>query len=1362
MRFKNMNFNRNNYNPNIWDVSRNPFPPFGNNQQNFNQNSGNFQNPFPHYFPQQQNHSPGIRPLLSLPGGETTPPNFRKYNNNNNSDYRRPGPACRTIGRNNHQGNNSNWMKNNSNFKNRDQQRGNKKPWQDQNDSQQNPTSSSEDNHSAPKFKSLVDHLKAVANAKKSDGSAQGDNSTNEIDAMCAKNASEASKKLLRQLKTMDKDSVRDLIKNPKQPYKKKVLNIQAREKLREQMRKKLHKLGESGEYQIEPDECIDFEKIPESLIAQIGKTIDLHPEIDVDMELSESISEELIKDIEVVTTNLGDDFFKGSEMLLFNGVNLLGDADTEHDIKIYDNGSRFPPLPVEPPPSPPPQPVPPPTKPESEAAFTSVEKPWSPVRNNNNNNDQQSFTEDTWDDFDSARNPDPPAPVQVIAPSTKPPVVDIEPVSRPLPKPINDSTNISATRSIQALCPIPTKDDDDDDEWDRPQKTPQKTVVETASDVKQAEFSTETVATNEQSSEVKLMNDTTQRANETYGEYRRRLATQQAQDVDAEVPGKEVINNENPQHSQNNQNQRKDWMNNENNSGRNSRNDNWNKNNQNNRNNRQQNRNSRFDTPRGRDRNPNNYQQQRHLSRDTNNSFDSGRNEKFDDIRDAHNYRFQNESGRDGPNIDRLNTILNPKPLNFKGSFNKRTQNSNNWNGSQRSRSRNRTPANNSMERDFDVNLLPSPNDARPCFTTLKKVMEIDASIAKLHDKILGIDKVISNLQLERVGYQKTFSNLQHDRKILFDNMIKRAMSSNADESNESHEVTTEQASQKSQIEKKLQNIVDQKKRKQDDHQEEPKKKKQNVDNVETTTSAAAKAAKLQKEKEEEERRQSLLEKKRLKKLRREREEAEKRRLEEKIIREAEASKKVTIKQEPVEKSNNNKSSKHHHQHHSSGKSQKVVVKSEDEPPTKNVFKSTDVIDPKNHKMKNCSVKLQRVSLPQTLIDAFSLNGFLTISADDWNKWTKDDQVKTEDDQRVVKETEKKEEKDEEKPQVAESEEKDPLAETNSSEPSAVDPLAVDENTMNPPTPGSNVASNDDSLLVEMKTEIDYSEWAGDFTAHEQPIVHLQNVEKKFIVAACEDGKVLKYHTKDGKLVSVFSKHKGICNSFLYDGRGYILTVSSDGFLHKIKFKTFQLVSSENFNEPLQVIEKSKQDVFVGTKSGKIFRLKRDLIERESEPICELGVLILCLRATKEGSRNILLVSSRSHAIQVRDAQDGLLLRTFADNLAGVSIYDMLIEGSTIYCGSNRNEIFAIDFTTGALKKSRPCGAGAICVKLYKHFIIAACYDGNIYIINTKNDDAAVNICGPSNMLLAMDLWDDKIIASTKDKTLKIMNIPT
>jgi len=74
-------------------------------------------------------------------------------------------------------------------------------------------------------------------------------------------------------------------------------------------------------------------------------------------------------------------------------------------------------------------------------------------------------------------------------------------------------------------------------------------------------------------------------------------------------------------------------------------------------------------------------------------------------------------------------------------------------------------------------------------------------------------------------------------------------------------------------------------------------------------------------------------------------------------------------------------------------------------------------------------------------------------------------------------------------------------------------------------------------------------------------------------------------------------------------------------------------------------------------------------------------------MRSSREGSRGILLISSKStNVIQVRDANDGLLLRTLANELAGTSIYDMLIEGSTIYCGSSKSELSLIDFTVSCL----------------------------------------------------------------------------
>lgn len=1012
------------------------------------------------------------------------------------------------------------------------------------------------------KFTSLVDQLIAVRNSTKGDG----DSSRKEIDAMCAKNASEASKKLMTQLKTMKKDGVRDLIKNPKQPHKTKLLNIQAREKLREQMRKKLKKLGDEGDtndFSFEPDECIDYEKMPGSLIAQISKTIDHNIDND-DMDLTESINEGSIagsiedKDIEVVTKNLGNDFLMGSEMLLMNGFSLLAEAD-ESEI---DGIPKIPPLPNERPPSPPPQPVPPPSdEMVVQPAFSSVEKPWSSIRNRSAYN---SRINNEWD-IASARNPDPP---------------NLD-TNESVSKTLVDRDNVPEIKLETLLEPEIKLEPLLKPSADSRPTAPVQSVTSTASEAPPAENSRPTapVLTNTPSEALQPdyhqdAQESGRRANETYGDYRRRLAEERRSkeaegdesntnmsqsQSDRDTIGTSSLkgslknstniseNNFNSQSNQRHTNQRNSndrnfnqavpsehnsWVTNRNNKQNNSRQD------------QHQNRPSRFEMDRGRDQNSNQFQQ-RNLSRDTNNSHDG----RFDDVKDGHNYRFQNEKNSAEPNIERLNSLLHPKPLQFKGSFNKRSQNTGNFNqgGSKwnraRSRSRNRTPLNNSMERDFDENLLPSPNDVRPCLTTLKKVMDIDAELMRIHDKIHGIDKVISNLQSERIAYQKSCTVLQHDRKVLFDNMMKRVMSNTDDndtppkENSQSKE--RPQVSAKSANEKKLQNIVEQKKRKHDEQLDEPKKKKQLAE--ETTTSAAEKAAKVQKEREEEERRLKVIEKRRLKKVRREREEAERLRLEEKNRQEATAA--TTIKVEPVEKT---KSSKNSQEKASKHKKQKE--------PTTNLFMRNEILQFGTSKTRQISINVQKVPVPQSFIDTFS-SGLVEIDPIDWNKWSS------------FKEKIEIPDVEKEKPEVRVEVPpgnaiisshicEDPLEIPDING----DPLALDDTSMNPPTPGSSLTeSNEDSMLIEIPTEqdYDYSEWTGNFASHDRPIVHLQTILNKFIVCSTEGGKILKYRIGDGKLAAVFSKHTEICNSFLYDSLGgSIYTVSSDGFLHKIKFK--------------------------------------------------------------------------------------------------------------------------------------------------------------------------------------------------------------
>ncbi|KAG5672597.1 hypothetical protein PVAND_002713 [Polypedilum vanderplanki] len=1403
-----MSFNNRNLNPNIWDCRNSQ--PFGNNPSNFfpNNNSSNF--PRQNFNPQQHFNKNQIRPLLNISVQPPLPQEPRNFNRN------RPGPACRTINNNNflnppnpHHSNNK-W---NINRKDDRDFTGDSPNNNNGERSKRRDSFNESPNDTDSRPKSLVEQLKSTM--KKNSTSQNNSADTNESIDACARNA---SKKFFSQLKTMDRDNVKELINNPKQPHRKAVMSIQAREKLREVVKKQLKTLGSGAEDQedvtFDVEESVNCENIPETLIAQIGRTVDIDLNVE-DMDLQNEIEDEAIvdKDMEVVEKNLGNDFLFGSEMLLMNGFSLLGESEheTESDIKLPDDNRLLPPPPLPSEPiSKPPEPVPPPNE-SVDAAFSSSNKPWTVVTPKTTS---QRLNEDF--EMNSSRNPDPPPsfpmetqPIQVIVSQ---PVVQSQIL--PAETLINTTNIIDVSNKVQnislpenlllaavktdlpeklpiskiTVSPLPhaqqikieNTNNLTADKEQQVMATPNINMTSTPVDqaasanVNQSQNDSEMSNVDKNGINNFKDNDQKQRANETYGDYKRRILGMEKSRDDNN------FNKPRPRSQQ-----RRDYDDDDR-SSRNADNNSWISNKMRNNNNNGE-RKSRFEMNRGRNKNQKNDRRNyennssagssRDRDRDRNNQWDRRRDDRDEEMKDAFNYRFNNSSVDADP--DRLSNILKPKQMQFKGSFNKRT--GFNHNNIHRSPSRERTPANNSVEREFaDPSSIVS--DVRPCYHTLKKIIEIDNELSKIHDKIHGIDKVIANLQSERVTYQKNVTRMMHDRKVLFDNLLKRSMMNETSPSErqepkekKKRRITDDDEDKPSQsanntpstpckslVNKKLQDILDQKKRKNDETTtstsqttEEEIKKKKKFDLIEEPKTAHQK----QREEEEKQRNKRIEEIRRQKQERLEKKARDQRRLEEQNMKLSNDFIPV-IRKDPRDKSVDITKGKSEQQQSSS--KTKVDKSEQSKDVDKMLIKFSDAINPANYTIKKFDLKLKTVTLDEKIIEQFKTHNYPEFTIEDWTNMSNQRPINNSENREKSKEKEKGKKATEEV--KVKNEDIKPKVNEHSAE---KDPLAIDEHDIiNPPTtPGSHLTMDDDdvSMASSNANDIDYSEWAGLFEAHTNPIVYLQNIDGRYMVCASECGKLYKYRLKTGKCEAVFSTHTEICNSFLFSEREQsIYTASSDGKSYRVKFKSFISDESKDFNEPLQIIEKSKYFIYVGAKSGKIFKIKFDM-SGEDEPLCCVDSFLLCMKASKEGSRHILIVSSRNNPIQIRDANEGLLLRTLSNDLANVNIYDMLIEGSTIYCGSNLHEIFAIDFTTGALKSKRSMsGAGAICVKLFKEYLIAACYDGNIYIFNIKNDDDAVNIAGPSKMILSMDLWNNKIIASTKDTTLKIMNIPT
>ncbi|XP_055853517.1 uncharacterized protein LOC129917157 [Episyrphus balteatus] len=306
-------------------------------------------------------------------------------------------------------------------------------------------------------------------------------------------------------------------------------------------------------------------------------------------------------------------------------------------------------------------------------------------------------------------------------------------------------------------------------------------------------------------------------------------------------------------------------------------------------------------------------------------------------------------------------------------------------------------------------------------------------------------------------------------------------------------------------------------------------------------------------------------------------------------------------------------------------------------------------------------------------------------------------------------------------------------------------------------------IEEEDEDVKTVEVPKIDYSNVAnGNLEGWKLPITQIIVIGEA-IVAASEDGNIYKFNIRTRVLESKFSKHtEAITQIFTCPKENFVYTTSLDGFLKKTSIENFGLeLQSLNLQEPLQSIDIEWNTAFIGSRWGNIFTYDIKNNSLSESLLCSSGSSIIAIRATKEGPRKILIVSSKGNQINFRDAMTGLLLRSLdvPDNL---HIYSILLDDGCVYCGTQRSEIHQYNFTTGGRIAIFQCGNGAVSMKLYKDkYIFVGCYDGFVYVLDKTTGCQIGRFPGSGKMILALEIAGDKLITSAKDNTMQIIDIP-
>ncbi|XP_033162146.1 uncharacterized protein LOC117142338 isoform X3 [Drosophila mauritiana] len=275
-------------------------------------------------------------------------------------------------------------------------------------------------------------------------------------------------------------------------------------------------------------------------------------------------------------------------------------------------------------------------------------------------------------------------------------------------------------------------------------------------------------------------------------------------------------------------------------------------------------------------------------------------------------------------------------------------------------------------------------------------------------------------------------------------------------------------------------------------------------------------------------------------------------------------------------------------------------------------------------------------------------------------------------------------------------------------------------------------------------------------------PITQIK-IYREHVIAAAEDGDIYVFHLVTHKLEQKITKHsEAITNMFLSEKDSILYTTSADGFFKKSSLLNLERVFETVYlKEPLQSMDVAWGLAFIGSRWGQISTFNVVTNKVMEKPLVSTGQSIIAIKATKEGVRKILVLGCKGNFVQMHDAGNGLLLR-HVFIAEGLNVYSLLLDEGHIYCGTQKNEIYQLEFDSGNLVTKFSCGNGAVAVASYgDRYLLVGCYDGYIYVLNKITGKQVGRFAGAGRMVLALSVVGDKIVTSSKDNSLEILEVP-
>lgn len=283
-----------------------------------------------------------------------------------------------------------------------------------------------------------------------------------------------------------------------------------------------------------------------------------------------------------------------------------------------------------------------------------------------------------------------------------------------------------------------------------------------------------------------------------------------------------------------------------------------------------------------------------------------------------------------------------------------------------------------------------------------------------------------------------------------------------------------------------------------------------------------------------------------------------------------------------------------------------------------------------------------------------------------------------------------------------------------------------------------------------------------GAFEGHVEAVNSMQ-IHDGLLYTCSGDRTVRAFEIVSHKCVAVFEGHSSKLNALLLSTspslNHRLYTGSSDQTIRCYSLATQRFEESFSLPDRVLCLHNRWKTLYAGLGNGSVVTIDLKTNRQTDVFECHGPRAVSCLASSQEGARRLLLVGSYDNTISVRDAKNGLLLRTLEGH--SKTVLCMKVVNDLVFSGSSDQSVYAHNIHSGQLVrvyKGHSHAVSVVCV--LGKMMVTACLDKLVRVYDLQTHEQLQVYGGHKDMVMCMTIHKNMIYTGCYDGSVQAVKL--